>query len=329
MFGFGEIIGHDSVKEHLRNSISSDQISHAYIINGPEGSGKKMLADRFAAALCCEDEVGKPCGMCISCMQAESHNHPDIIYVTHEKANIVVSDIRSQLINDISIKPYQASHKVYIVPEAEKMNEAAQNALLKTLEEPPEYAVILLLANGTGAFLQTILSRCVVLNLRPVSQELVTRFLMDSRQLPDYAASVLASFSDGCIGKALQYASDDSFSELRSTVLSLVKGVSSMKQAEISDLASKLCSKDTKFSFERFTDLLLLWYHDVLAVKSTGNIRHVLFLDETNELTAQAKRYSFEKLNNIIGSIAVLKQRYSENTAPDISLEMFIMGLKY
>ena len=198
MPAFKDIVGHEQIIEHLQNAITMDKVSHAYILNGPDKSGKMMIAEAFAQTLQCEavnkklEELAgeteserienkftaEPCMECHSCKQAAGKNQPDIIYVSHEKPNTIsVDDIRTQLNNDIVIKPYSSKHKIYIVDEAEKMNQQAQNALLKTIEEPPAYAVILLLTINAESFLPTILSRCVTLNLKAVPDEKIKKFL--------------------------------------------------------------------------------------------------------------------------------------------------------
>ena len=148
MAQFKDIIGQDMIKEHLQNALTTKNVSHAYIINGERCSGKEFIATIFAMALQCEAGGNDPCMECHSCKQAMGKNHPDIIFVSHEKPNTVgVDDIRTQVNSDVTIKPYQGPKKIYIINEAEKMNLAAQNAILKTLEEPPEYAVIILLTS--------------------------------------------------------------------------------------------------------------------------------------------------------------------------------------
>ena len=175
MSGFQDIVGHKQNIEHLKNAEKMNKVSHAYIFSGEKGSGKKLLANTFAELLQCESEGEKPCGKCRSCRQAESGNHPDIIRITHEKPNTIsVDDIREQLVGDVQIKPYQSKYKIYIVPDAEKMNVQAQNALLKTIEEPPAYAVIL--------FLTTNASDMVVLLVRPLSTFVVTRKMLTQIQ---------------------------------------------------------------------------------------------------------------------------------------------------
>ena len=205
MATFHDIIGQEQIKEHLQNAISAKKISHAYIINGEKSSGKEFIARVFAMTLQCEKGGTEPCQECHSCKQALSDNQPDIIYVSHEKPNTIsVDDIRTQLNNDIVIKPYSSKHKIYIVDEAEKMNQQAQNALLKTIEEPPAYAVILLLTTNAESFLPTILSRCVTLNLKAVPDEKIKKFLMAHYQIPDYQADVCVAFAQGNVGKAIQ-----------------------------------------------------------------------------------------------------------------------------
>ena len=203
---FQDIIGREQIIEHLQNAIRFNRVSHAYIFYGEEGNGKNVIADIFAAALQCEVYSGEPCGECKSCLQAAGGNHPDIIRVRHEKATIGVDDIRNQLNNDIAVKPYSSRYKVYIIDEAEKMTEAAQNALLKTIEEPPEYAVILLLTDNANPFLPTILSRTVLIHMISVYKVLVQKQLMKVCGIPDYQAELPATFAAGYQSHAQRFA---------------------------------------------------------------------------------------------------------------------------
>ena len=204
MSKFADIVGQEQIKEHLENAINMNKVSHAYIINGERNAGKEFIAKTFAMALQCENrQEYEPCQECHSCSQAKSGNHPDIIFITHEKPGTIgVDDIRSQINNDVVIKPYSAPKKIYIINEGEKMTVQAQNALLKTLEEPPEYAVILILTTNMETLLPTILSRCVVLNMKPVRNDQIKKFLMENMEIPDYKADICVAFARGNLGKA-------------------------------------------------------------------------------------------------------------------------------
>ena len=136
------------IRQYFREMAGRDQVGHAFILEGDSGEGWRKLAEEFAATVQCEHR--NFCGRCPSCQAYQSGNHPDIIQVTHEKKDSIgVDEIRAQLVDDMAIKPYSSPYKVYLVDEAEKLTVQAQNALLKTLEEPPVYGIILLLTTNT------------------------------------------------------------------------------------------------------------------------------------------------------------------------------------
>ena len=194
MAGFHDIIGHDMVKDHLQKAIEYHKVSHAYILSGEEGMGRKTIARAFATTLLCEKSDKEPCMQCHSCKQIMSGNHPDVIWVTHEKpASIGVDDIRVQINDTIMVKPYSSGYKIYMVDEAEKMTVQAQNALLKTIEEPPAYAVIILMTTNQEVFLPTILSRCIQLKLRPLKDYVVSGYLSEMMEVPESKADIYAA----------------------------------------------------------------------------------------------------------------------------------------
>jgi DNA polymerase-3 subunit delta' len=265
MLGFEQVIGHENIIQHLQNAISAQKVSHAYIFYGEEGMGKKTLANAFAKTLQCEENGIRSCDRCKSCMQADSGNHPDIIRVTHEKLSIGVDDIRIQVNADILVKPYNSRYKIYIIDDADKLTEQAQNALLKTMEEPPEYAVILLLVSNLTSLLPTILSRCVQLNLKPVDKTVIKEFLMERHHIPDYKAEVAAAFSSGNVGKAIKYASSEDFEKMKEEVLHILKYIDDMELHEvISGLKVLTANKPV---IEDYIDLMMLWYRDVVMYK--------------------------------------------------------------
>ena len=331
MHGFDDIIGQETIIGHLKTAISEKKPSHAYILCGDEGCGKRLLADRFAAGLLCEGEGEKPCGNCIPCMQSGSGNHPDIIYVTHEKKNITVGDIRTQVVSDISIKPYSGPFKIYIIEDADRMNEEAQNALLKTLEEPPQYAVLLLLAQNTGTFLQTILSRCVMLRFTPLSNDRIMKYLNTNYNIVDYLAKLCAAFSNGSIGRAIKYANSEEFSQAREQVLKLVKNIDNMSMADISAKLTELNpskNPESAFSFDDYLNMLGIWYHDVLIYKATRDFNKVVFQDEYRELGKQASNLSYDRVSGIIEAIDRTRQRLNANVYFDVAVELLLIKIK-
>ena len=327
MAGFQDIIGHNQIVEHLKNAIRMEKISHAYILNGESSSGKMMLAEAFAMALQCEAGKDEPCMNCRSCHQAVEYNQPDIIYVSHEKPNIIsVDDIRHQLNNDIVIKPYSSKYKIYIVDEAEKMNIQAQNALLKTIEEPPAYGVILLLTTNADAFLPTILSRCITLNLKSVNEELIKEHLMKKYQIPDYQADVCAAFAQGNVGKAIQLASSGEFNELKASAISLVKKLEDMDLYELNDCIKQIT--EFKPKIQEYFDLLTLWFRDVLYMKATNDVNNLIFKDEVYDIKKQAAKRSYSGIEAILQTLEQSRVRLNANVNFDLVIELLLLTIK-
>ncbi len=327
MAGFSEILGHEQIIEHLQNAIQMKKVSHAYILDGEEGAGKMMLARAFAQTLQCERGGTEPCGECHSCKQALSGNQPDIITVGHEKpASIGVEDIRGQLCGDIQIKPYSSPYKIYIVDEAEKMTVQAQNAILKTIEEPPAYGVILLLTTNADAFLPTILSRCVTLKLRPVKSEVIRAYLMEKYQIPDYQADVCTAFARGNVGKAQRLAQSEQFAELKDHLIHLLRHLRDMEIYELTEAVRS--ASEYKAEIGDYLDLMALWFRDVLLFKATRQIDGLVFAEEIGDISAQAQKSSYEGLERILKALEKAKVRLKANVNFELTMELLMLTIK-
>ncbi len=327
MAGFENIIGQEQIKAHLQGALESKKVSHAYIINGEKSSGKEFIARIFAMALQCEQGGKEPCNECRSCKQALSKNQPDIIYVSHEKPNTIsVDDIRAQVNNDVVIKPYSSRYKVYIINEAEKMKPQAKNAILKTLEEPPEYVVILLLVSNVNSLLPTILSRCVLLNMKPVRDSLVKKYLMEELRIPDYKADVCVAFARGNVGKAKALASSEEFENVKSEALGLLKYVQDMEIPEIVTAIKKI--GEYRLDVNDYLDILAIWYRDVLLFKATADVNHLVFREEIQAIRKVAGRSSYEGIENVIRALDKAKRRLDANVNFDLAMELLFLEMK-
>ena len=327
MARFTDIIGQEQIKEHLRGAISTGKVSHAYIINGERSSGKEFIARVFAMALQCEKGEVEPCGECHSCRQALGNNQPDIVYVSHEKPNTIgVEDIRTQINGDIDVKPYSSPYKIYIMNEGEKMTVQAQNALLKTLEEPPEYAVILILTTQVEALLPTILSRCVVLNMKPVSDTLVKKYLMEELAVPDYKANICVAFARGNIGKAKLLASSEEFEKVKDEAITLVKYINDMEINEIVKAIKKI--SEYKFDVNDYLDILSVWYRDVLLFKATKDVNSLIFKEEIQQIMRVSDRSTYEGIETIVHALQQAKRRLEANVNFDLTMELLLLTIK-
>lgn len=326
MLDFKQIIGHESIITHMKKAIENKKVSQSYILNGEDGAGKMMLAKTFAKTLQCNEKGTQPCNICTSCMQFEGENQPDIIYVTHEKASIGVDDIRAQVNSDILIKPFMSPYKIYIIDEAEKMTEQAQNALLKTIEEPPEYAIILLLTDNVYRLLPTILSRCVILNLKPVETKMITKYLMENQQIPEYLAGVSAAFSRGNVGQAIKYATSQEFIETKDEIIHVLKHIDEMELHEIMEAIKSFSAH--KLEITDYIDMMLLWYRDILMFKVTNDPNVLLYKNEYTYIAKQARKHGYEGIENCIQAMDKAKLRLKANVNFEIAIELMLLSLK-
>ncbi len=327
MGGFKDVVGHRDIIQYIQDAVEQHKVSHAYILNGQRGSGKKLLAKLFAMTLQCESGKSEPCGECRSCLQAQSGNHPDIITVTHEKpASIGVDDVREQINGDIMIKPYSSPYKIYIVPEADLMTEQAQNAILKTIEEPPEYAVIFLLTENADSLLATIRSRCVMLKLRNIKNKLVKKYLMEQMQVPDYQAEFCAAFAQGNIGRAIMLAKSEHFNEIKDEATKLMKYLDEMELHEIVGAIKEI--QKYKLEVTDYLDIMTSWYRDVLLYKATKDVDGLVFGDQLKFIKAKAAKSSYEGLEKILDSIEKAKARLKANVNFDLTMELLLLTIK-
>ena len=275
----------------------------------------------------CERGGTEPCGECHSCIQAKSGNQPDIIFVSHDKPNSIgVEDIRAQINNDIGIKPYSSPRKVYIMNEGEKMTVQAQNALLKTLEEPPEYAVILILTANVDSLLPTILSRCVVLNMKPVPDHKVKKYLMEELEIPDYKANICVAFARGNIGKAKMLASSEEFEKVKEEAVTLVKYINDMDISEVVKAIKKI--SEYQFDVTDYLDILSVWYRDALLFKATKDANSLIFKNELQYIRKVADRSTYEGIETIVKALQQAKRRLEANVNFDLTMELLLLTIQ-
>ena len=200
--GFDSLLGNEQLRENLNSSIRRGRFSHFYLICGPEGAGKHTLAGLLASAAVCTGEE-KPCGSCSGCRKAAAGMHPDVITVDDPEKKTVSVELIRKAKADIYIRPNEAERKVYVIPRAQDMGPAAQNALLKVLEEPPAYGVFLLLTDNPEKLLPTVRSRCTELRLHAIPEAQLMGILQ--KQYPDAQTDTLRAVavrSGGYLGQA-------------------------------------------------------------------------------------------------------------------------------
>ena len=320
-----EILGNDSLLASLRQIAKMQQVSHSYILNGSEGTGKRLIADWFAQLLQCSGE-GKPCGRCMACLQAISGSHPDIIHVGHEKPNLIsVDDIRIGINQTMQVRPYSGNYKIYIVDEAEKMNVQAQNALLKTIEEPPDYGVILLLTTNAASFLPTILSRCVRLDVKPLSDEKVVEKLMD-RGIPEADARRIARLSGGSCGQAFSMSESETFRGMSESVFSILRQLDQLRVRDIHEFLGEIGKY--RDETENALSLIEFWFRDILVMITGHDAGQLQFREEQENIAREAARISPNGILKVFDAIQETRERLNANVNYELSMELLLLTMR-
>lgn len=274
MFNFGDIIGNTDIIRNLHNAISNDRISHAYLFEGGAGMGKTLMASAFAKTLQCEGSDVRfrteACGTCPSCIQFNSMNHPDVIRIIPTKTkSLGVEDIRDQANRKISTKPYRYRYKIFIIDDADTMSTAAQNALLKTLEEPAPKSIFLLTVRNRGLLLPTILSRCQILKFRPLSPDDIKNYLVNKLSQSEEKARFLSVYAGGSIGQAVKASEDTSFMDRREKIIDILDGIDKKDLMEVFGYAKDL--ETFKDNMDDILNIAALWYRDIMILQRFGD----------------------------------------------------------
>ena len=324
MYTFEEIRGNTPLVEQLRRSAASGRSSHAYLFLGGAGAGKRLIANTFAKALQCEGEK-RPCDSCKSCHAFNHGNHPDVIYFQPLKngKTYTIEDVREQLLETVDLKPFQYEKKIYIIEKADTLNIQSQNALLKTLEEPPAHAVFLLLAERAEAFLPTIRSRLVVMKIRPLSAETIADYLMQAGHLAE-ESHILSAYAQGRIGQALELVEDEGFREMRQDILGKLEALPSMSEGEAYLLAKDLEGYKNDL---RFLDIMELWYRDLLTAKSLREEGYLIQRDKKDAIFRAAKEPA-ALLAKKAAAVRTARMRLAQNANFRLTMEVMLMDLK-
>ena len=277
-----------------------------------------------AKALQCEGEK-RPCDSCKSCHAFNHGNHPDVIYFQPLKngKTYTIEDVREQLLETVDLKPFQYEKKIYIIEKADTLNIQSQNALLKTLEEPPAHVVFLLLAERAETFLPTILSRVVVMKIRPLSAETIADYLMQAGHLAE-ESHILSAYAQGRIGQALELVEDEGFREMRQDILGKLEALPSMSEGDAYLLAKDLEGYKNDL---RFLDIMELWYRDLLTAKSLREEGYLIQRDKKDAIFRAAKEPA-ALLAKKAAAVRTARMRLAQNANFRLTMEVMLMDLK-
>jgi DNA polymerase-3 subunit delta' len=313
--GFNDIQGHAPQIRRLKSRIQHDRLSGAYIFCGPEGIGKKMVASAFAQAVNCPQNSGEACGVCPSCMKIARGTHPDVHYIgtqgpdqtesgagegsrrkapAESRGEIKIDDIRL-LQQEISLRPYEAKYKVFIVDDAHMLNPEASNAFLKTLEEPPKNSVIILITDKPRLLFKTVVSRCWTIKFSALSPEEFMQALGERLALGDTALRYLALACEGRLGSALSQGASDVLAH-KNRIIDYFTASPPNHSVENSFIQDRAQLKE---SLQVLVGLL----RDIYVYKTGADVSRLVNSDRSELLKRLAGQISFARLDQVMQTI--------------------------
>lgn len=288
--GLQSLTDHQQVIERLKGFITQSHVAGTYLFSGPAGIGKYNVAHAFAMALNCLEEKDDFCGRCFSCMKIEKNIHPDIHCVDFEDEDIPIDAVR-ELRRQVSLRPYEARQKVFIVRHAHKLGIASSNALLKTLEEVSGSTVIILITDRPFMLPKTIVSRCQHVKFAALTRKRLTEILHLDHKVAEDLAHYLAFSSEGRIEEALRLKETTSIEARDAVINALAFG---MRNARLGDSREQM---------REYLTTLARWFRDIYLLKAGVSVDEIMHRDRIHEVTKEAERYSFEALDEIFATL--------------------------
>ncbi len=298
--GFNDIAGQRVIVESLRNAVKSNMISNGYIFSGPEGCGKKLMAFIFAMAANCTGSGGdRPCGSCSSCTRTRNFNHPNIETVKPTGLSIKIKQIR-EIISNTAKKPFESGYKIITIENAEKMTHDAQDAFLKTLEEPPANTVFILLVENHNLLLPTIVSRCQVYQFKPVAVKEMKDFIEERYDFPSDDVEAAVRHSKGIVGKALDILRNNESRRIHSTYIEILEKALKGNGSEALLLASEVITD--REAAEKLLEFAMTWFRDIMVYRESQEVQEPLIInnDSLDRLSRHNSILTEVKLNSII-----------------------------
>ncbi len=322
---FGDIIGQKAAIKILQEQLETGRINHAYLFTGKEGVGKKTLAQQFARSLICKEKSLDSCDNCVDCRRIDHFNHPDVRIIGIEEGSnkIKIAQIR-ELQKEIAYKPYESTWKIYIIDQADKMTSQAANSVLKTLEEPPGYAVIILLVEESSQLLTTVVSRCQQIKLQSISREMIRKYLVD-QDIESEKVKLISMLAEGSLGKALNLVNKGNFLEAREELLDFLSKLPEKGTVEIFNKVEEMV-RLVKGDFLLF-DLLSTWYRDIIMYRKE-NKEEIINYDYLEKIKNQAKEYTIDNLISIIELINKYHGYIERNVRKDLTLQVMLLKIR-
>lgn len=320
---FENLIGQDDIKRRLQGACTADKISHAYLFTGTRGIGKKSFANEFAKMCMCTTPLddGSACGKCKACTLNDAGTNPDFmrIAISEGKQIIEVDKIRYDLIERTTTAPVFSRRKVFLVENADTMNESAQNALLKTLEEPPEFVTIILIVDNITMMLDTIKSRSLRIDFKRNSEKEILKKLEEMSQGKNVNEALLCAYADGVMGRVGEFVCDTEISAVRQKIINNMQGVF---DGDIDARKNVLGIIDTKKkNYDFFFFQFMSFLRDAIVMARVGDKTKILNMDYKNKLEELVRTVGYYRLKNAVKAANECYTKLQQAAMAELTLE--------
>ncbi len=318
---FSEVIGHEKEIAYFKHLIQEQKLPHALMLEGREGVGKSTIGHQLAMSILCDAVSGDACGVCRNCLKMNHDNHPDFLMIEPDGTQIKNAQIE-KFQEFIHIKPYDGHYKVIVIKEADKMNASSQNRILKTLEEPPTYIIVILLTTNSDTLLPTVLSRCQIIKLNGIHESLILNYIKEHYQTSD---EVIAKLADGSIGRAIEYISSDHFKQIQDHTEVILSSINAKEKAKLLEQLSYLSAE--KENIQKILDYMILWYRDIMLFKQ-AKAKHLLIHSGSLDFIKKLSRnLSLRKIIQNIEVIESTKKKLKQHGHFDLTIEVMLIKL--
>jgi len=319
---FSEITGHDRIIDLFRHTLSSGKIAHSYIFEGVQGCGRRKTALAFIQALFCETGIDDACGICPSCRKVATGNHADIhiLEPLPDKRDISVDQIR-EFQRELNLRPYEAPRKASLIEPADRMNASSANSLLKTLEEPPGNAIIILLTENADTLLQTIRSRCQLIHFAPLSPENIRSLLLHQGAEPS-KADLLATMAEGSMQRAMERDNDELL-EKQKLVFNHLMNLDAAAIGTVFNASEELSGNRDETL--QTLDIMISFARDLVYLVTGDN--QIINTGFTQALQQLASRISLRHSVEILDSILETRRDVQRNANSKLALDCLYIKL--
>lgn len=321
---FSQVIGHDKSKEYFVEMINQNKLSHAFLFEGMAGIGKSLLTFQIAKGIFCQASNSEPCNQCKSCLKMNHENHPDYMEIKPDGKQIKNYQIE-EFQRFLNNKAYDGGYKIVCIHQADKMNLSAQNRILKTLEEPSEKVIMFLISDKPSALTETVRSRCQSIKLSGLSEALIVNHLEKNYNLTEDKSLTYAKLSSGSLGKAIHYATSETFFTIQTEVMNLLKAIDQKEKTSVIKSLNFFATEK-----ENITDIfeyMVLWYRDLLLYKKAKAKSLLLHSNDIDFIKKISRHLSVKQIIKNIETINWTERKLNQNGQFDLTIELMLIQL--